>query len=88
MQRRLGLQNATFFAAPMPDEYAESGSEVQRAVDQAIRESEENGISKRGKEVTPWLLSRVAELTHGKSMDIMIDSFHSSYQDVYRPVLS
>lgn len=52
----------------MPDEYAESGAEIQRAVDQAVRESEENGVSKRGKEATPWLLARVAELTQGRSM--------------------
>lgn len=59
----------------MPDEYAESGAEIQRAVDQAVRESEENGVSKRGKEATPWLLARVAELTQGRSM---INSEYSS----------
>lgn len=52
----------------MPDEYAEGGAEIQRAVDQAVRESEDNGVSKRGKEATPWLLARVAELTQGRSM--------------------
>lgn len=44
------------------------GLEIQAAVDQAVRESEENGISKRGKEATPWLLARVTELTDGKSL--------------------
>lgn len=68
-QRRLGLTNGTLFALPMPEEYAASGEEVRRAVDQAVRESEENGMSKKGKEVTPWLLSRVVELTGGKSLE-------------------
>lgn len=68
-QKRLGLTNGTIFALPLPDEYAKSGEEVRRAVDQAVRESEENGVSKRGKEVTPWLLARVVELTGGKSLE-------------------
>ncbi|EJD04074.1 uncharacterized protein FOMMEDRAFT_133422 [Fomitiporia mediterranea MF3/22] len=67
-QARLGLQNGTLFAVPMPEEYAAQGEEVKKAVDQAIRESEENGMSKKGKEVTPWLLARVVELTGGKSL--------------------
>lgn len=52
----------------MPDEYMDDGLEIQAAVEQAICESEENGMSKRGKEVTPWLLARVTELTGGKSL--------------------
>ena len=67
-QWRLGLQNGALFAAPMPDEFEAQGAEIQAAIDQAIKESEENGISKKGKEVTPWLLGRVAELTAGKSL--------------------
>ena len=57
------------FAAPIPSQYADRGREIQAAVDQAVRESEENGMSKRGKEVTPWLLARVSELTSGKSVE-------------------
>ena len=68
-QKRLGLTNGTIFALPLPDEYAKAGEEVRRAVDQAVRESEENGVRKRGKEVTPWLLARVVELTGGKSLE-------------------
>lgn len=67
-QRRLGLQNGTLFAAPVPDEYVAQGAEIQAAVDQAIAESEGNGMSKKGKEVTPWLLGRVVEITGGKSL--------------------
>ncbi|KAL5495381.1 hypothetical protein ACEPAI_844 [Sanghuangporus weigelae] len=68
-QARLGLQNGTLFAAPMPEQFATQGAEVKAAVDQAIRDSEENGMSKKGKEVTPWLLARVLELTGGKSLE-------------------
>ena len=34
----------------------------------AVTESEKTGISKRGKEVTPWILRRVSELTQGRSL--------------------
>ncbi|KAJ3720036.1 indigoidine synthase A-like protein [Lentinula raphanica] len=67
-QAQLGMQNGALFAVPIPEKYETSGAEIQRAVDQAVAESEANGISKRGKEATPWLLSRVAELTKGTSM--------------------
>ncbi|KAJ3563446.1 hypothetical protein NP233_g8940 [Leucocoprinus birnbaumii] len=67
-QHKLGLQNGALFAVPIPHDYEEKGAEIQRLVEQAVAESEANGMSKRGKEVTPWLLARVAELTKGDSM--------------------
>ncbi|KAJ7786260.1 indigoidine synthase A-like protein [Mycena metata] len=68
-QWQLGFEGGALIAAPIPDEYAEKGEAIQRAVSQAVRESEENGMSKRGKDVTPWLLSRVAELTKSDSIE-------------------
>ena len=46
------------------------GDEVQRAVETAVKESVEQGIDKRGKEVTPWLLKRVGELTGGHALHL------------------
>ena len=63
------MENGVLIAVPIPEEYAAKGELIQWAVNQAVRESEENGMSKRGKEVTPWLLSRVAELTKHDSID-------------------
>lgn len=67
-QRQLGLDNGALIAVPIPEEYETDGAVTQRAIEQAIAESEENGISKRGKEATPWLLSRISELTKGDSL--------------------
>ncbi|KAI0274834.1 indigoidine synthase A-like protein [Gloeopeniophorella convolvens] len=67
-QERLGMANGALFGVPIPESYAVVGEELQKAVEQAIRESHENGMNKRGKEVTPWLLDRVRELTEGKSL--------------------
>ncbi|KAG6856639.1 hypothetical protein H0H87_002229 [Tephrocybe sp. NHM501043] len=66
-QWQLGMDNGVVFAVPIPNEYEEAGATIQQAVDQAVAESVENGVSKLGKDVTPWLLSRVGELTQGTS---------------------
>ena len=66
---QLGLTNGALFAVPIPEKYEAAGTSIQKAVELAIRESEESGISKCGKEVTPWLLNRVGELTKGRSLE-------------------
>ena len=66
--KQLGMSNGALFAVPIPEQYESVGEQLQRAVEQAVRESEENGVSRRGKEATPWLLKRVGELTAGKSL--------------------
>ncbi len=40
------------------------------AVEQAVRESFEQGVDKRGKGVTPWLLKRVGELSGGTALEL------------------
>ncbi len=62
-------RNGTIFAAPIPDAFLSQGAEIQGAIDQAVAESEQNGISRKGNDVTPWLLGRVVELTGGKSLE-------------------
>ncbi|KZT55956.1 hypothetical protein CALCODRAFT_454903 [Calocera cornea HHB12733] len=64
----LGLQTGTLFAVPIPEEHEAPGARIQEAVDIAIEESMQNGMSKRGNDVTPWLLRRVAELTKGDAI--------------------
>lgn len=62
------MKNGVLFAAPIPEEYHSIGETIQKAVEIAVQEAEENGMSKRGKEVTPWILKRVGELSGGKSL--------------------
>lgn len=61
-----GLQSAVLVANPVPETEAISKSEMEPFIDQANREAHEQGI--HGKEVTPFLLQRINELTNGKSM--------------------
>lgn len=62
------MKNGVLFAAPIPEKYHPIGETIQKAVEIAVKEAEENGMSKRGKEVTPWILKRVGELSGGKSL--------------------
>ena len=62
------MSNGALFGVPIPETYETVGATLQASVEQAVREAEENGVSKRGKEATPWLLKRIGELTSGKSL--------------------
>ncbi|QRV76256.1 indigoidine synthase A family protein [Ceratobasidium sp. AG-Ba] len=64
----LGIQSGAIFGVPIPKEFEKVGLEIQAAVDQAVRESEENGIAKSGRDATPWLLNRVKDITKGLSL--------------------
>ena len=50
-----------------PPKNAYTKNHAARAIDQALAESHEQGI--HGKETTPFLLARVAELTGGDSLE-------------------
>lgn len=65
---KLNINTGVLFGVPIPETYEAIGERIQEAVEQAVAESEGNGMAKRGKEVTPWLLKRVGELTEGKSL--------------------
>ena len=57
-------------ANPIPEADALDRSEIDAAVDQALAEADDQGIG--GKEVTPFLLARIAEITEGRSLDANI----------------
>ena len=61
-----GLQSAVLVANPAPEQDAIPRSEMEPYIEQANREAHERGVY--GKEVTPFLLQRITELTKGKSM--------------------
>jgi pseudouridine-5'-phosphate glycosidase len=62
----LGLQSAVLVTVPPPEDVALPNEKVSTAVEQALSECYEQGI--RGQGVTPFLLKRVSELTHGDSL--------------------
>ena len=66
-QRDLGLKTGMLVTNPIPQQYAMDKAVIDKAIDQALAESHEQGI--HGKETTPFLLARVAELTCGDSLE-------------------
>ena len=65
-QNELGMKGGMLVTNPIPEEYAMPLDTITAAIDQAIAECEAKGI--HGKETTPFLLARVAELTGGNSL--------------------
>ena len=62
----MGLKSGMLVTNPIPEEYAMPRAVIDAAIAQAIAECNEKGI--KGKETTPFLLARVAELTGGDSL--------------------
>ena len=65
-QNDLGFPGGMLVTNPIPEEYAMPLDTINAAIDQAIAECEEQGI--HGKQTTPFLLARVAQLTGGDSL--------------------
>ena len=62
----MGLKSGMLVTNPIPEEFAMPLDTINAAIDQAIAECEAKGI--HGKQTTPFLLARVAELTGGDSL--------------------
>ena len=60
------LHGGAIIANPIPEEFAMDKTAIDTAINQALAEMEEQGVA--GKESTPFLLARVAELTGGDSL--------------------
>ncbi len=65
-QNDLALGGGMLVTNPIPAEYSMPKDVIDAAIDQAIAECSAKGI--KGKETTPFLLARVAEITGGDSL--------------------
>ncbi|XP_029010236.1 uncharacterized protein zgc:136858 isoform X2 [Betta splendens] len=72
----LGLQSAVLLAVPIPEEHAATGRQIEDAVRAALTEARAKGIT--GKDVTPFILQKVNELTEGKSLQANIALIHNN----------
>ncbi|KAJ3125774.1 hypothetical protein HK098_008234 [Nowakowskiella sp. JEL0407] len=64
---KLDLKSGIVVGVPIPGGGVEG---VDTAIKKAIKEAEKNGI--KGKDITPYLLSKVSKITKGKSLDANI----------------
>ncbi|WP_409286233.1 pseudouridine-5'-phosphate glycosidase [Pontibacter sp. G13] len=62
----LGLKGGALIANPIPEQYSLPQSKMDAIIQKAIEEADEKAIS--GKELTPYLLHRIKEMTKGESL--------------------
>ena len=66
----MGLRGGMLIACPIPEEDEIPFDKMDEVIKQALIECENKGI--KGKKITPFLLSRVKELTEGSSLEANI----------------
>ena len=76
VKRELGLRGGMLVTNPIPEQYSMDKAVIDRAIDTALAEAKAQGI--HGKAVTPFLLSRVKDLTGGDSLDSNIQLVYNN----------
>lgn len=64
--RDIGMTSGMVFAVPVPEHQEAESKDITKATDQALKEANDRGIT--GRDITPFLLSRIAELTNNRSL--------------------
>lgn len=72
----LGLEGGVVVANPIPEQYEIDYDLINNATNAAVLEAKEKGI--HGKESTPFLLSRITEITKGSSLDTNIELVYNN----------
>jgi pseudouridine-5'-phosphate glycosidase len=66
-KQSLGLSGGMLIANPIPEQFAMDSDTMNRYIEKADSEAIELGVS--GKEITPFLLQRIFELSDGASLE-------------------
>ncbi len=72
----LKMDAALLVVNPPPSHAAVAADELERAIQQAVRESDDQDV--HGAALTPFLLRRVSELTAGESLKVNVDLLKSN----------
>ena len=72
----LGLEGGVLIANPVPKEDEIEYSVINEKIEQALADAEEKNIN--GKELTPFLLDRIKEITDGKSLETNISLVYNN----------
>jgi pseudouridine-5'-phosphate glycosidase len=72
----LGLNGGVVIANPIPEEHSMDYDIISKVIKESLIEAEKNGI--RGKESTPFLLTKIKELTEGKSLESNIQLIYNN----------
>ena len=63
----LGLNGGVIVANPIPEEFSMEKSKIDNAIEEALKNADKKGI--KGKDVTPFLLGEIKNITGGTSLD-------------------
>ncbi len=75
-QRALGLPQGILVANPVPAEWEIPRATMDRWIAQALLDLQSQSVT--GKAVTPFLLSRIVELSGGRSLETNVKLFHNN----------
>ena len=67
VQREIGFNGGILIGNPVPEEYGLDNVYMEGIIDEALKAAEEAGV--RGKNITPFLLAKVKDLTGGESFE-------------------
>ena len=65
-QTALGVERALLVTVPVPEEFEVPASSLQRSLDSALQEAEKQKVG--GRELTPFLLTRMAQASDGATL--------------------
>jgi pseudouridine-5'-phosphate glycosidase len=65
-QQALGIESALLVTVPVPEEFEVPAIDLERALNEALREAETQHVV--GRELTPFLLSRMAQTSEGATL--------------------
>lgn len=76
VKRALGLRGGMLVTNPIPEAYSMDADVINVAIDKAVAECKELGI--HGKETTPFLLSKIKDITGGNSLSSNIQLVYNN----------
>lgn len=72
----LDLKGGLVIANPIPEKYEMNYDVINNAIELALTEAEKKGV--KGKDITPFLLSRVKDITGGESLESNIELVYNN----------
>lgn len=72
----LNLKGGILIANPIPKEYSMDEELINKSIEQAVNEANQKGI--KGKALTPFLLSKIKDVTEGKSLESNIQLVYNN----------
>ncbi len=72
----IGIDGGVVIANPIPEKHSMTRDEIESVINEALIEADEKRI--RGKELTPFLLERIKEITGGKSLKANLELVYNN----------